>query len=90
MSEIWNDIDGFAGYYQISSIGRVKSMYRTFGGRTIKERILATKTGKGGYLWVTLCKNGDMSYFMIHRLVACVFIPNPENNQNLRLYRFSL
>lgn len=75
IEEIWKDICGYEGKYQVSSLGSVKSLdYR----RTGKERIL--KIGKSrGYLNVNLCKNSKTKMFKVHRLVANAFIPNPEN-----------
>ena len=75
MEEIWKNIDGYEGLYQVSNLGRVKSLnYR----RTGKERILKPGTDKGGYLYVFLYKNGKQKPFSIHRLVAKAFIPNPN------------
>ena len=66
--EIWKDIKGFEGLYQVSSFGRVKSLPKRFFvsnqfGKTnkirmTKERILIPQLNKYGYLCVTLCKNG--------------------------------
>lgn len=71
--EIWKDILGYEGLYQVSNFGRVKSF--KFG----KERILKPGTNKYGYLIVILCKNGKVKHFYVHRLVAEAFIPNPHN-----------
>lgn len=71
--EIWKDILGCEGLYQVSNFGRVKSF--KFG----KERILKPGTNKYGYLIVILCKNGKVKHFYVHRLVAEAFIPNPHN-----------
>lgn len=72
MIEKWRDIEGFDGVYQISSMGRVRSL--KFG----KERILKLNNSNG-YLYVFLRKNGKPKNLTIHRLVATYFIPNPEN-----------
>lgn len=75
MVEIWKDIEGYFGLYQVSSLGRVKSLNYN---RTGKERIL--KAGKcNGYLRVVLCKEGEIKNHFVHRLVAIAFLPNPNN-----------
>lgn len=72
--EIWKNISGFEGLYQVSSFGRVKSFY----GK--KEHILKHADRGNGYLFVVLCKEGcKPKLYLIHRLVANAFIPNPEN-----------
>lgn len=70
--EEWKDIDGYEGLYQISNLGRVKSL--KFG----KEKILKPKKGKG-YLRIGLCKKGKYKHYYVHRLVASTFIENPYN-----------
>lgn len=83
--EIWRDIAGFEGLYQVSNMGRVKSLERIFidkiGHRQhIKERILKPKANPSGYLQVSLYNSrGKMNYFYIHRLVCEAFHENPEN-----------
>lgn len=82
MEEIWKDIPGYEGLYQISNKQMVKSLSRKeFGGRNrIRgERILKPRTDRGGYLHVALSKNGETKNLSIHRLVAIAFIPNPDN-----------
>lgn len=71
--EIWKDILGYEGLYQVSNFGRVKSL--KFG----KERILKLTKDKDGYLIVNLYKNNKSKTFKVHRLVAEAFIPNPDN-----------
>ena len=73
MDEIWRDIEGYEGVYQISNKGNVKSL--KYG----KERILRPGLNISGYLVVTLCKNGVTLSKRIHRLVAEAFIPNSQN-----------
>ena len=75
MQEIWRDIEGYEGLYQVSNLRRVKSLnYR----RTGKEENLKPRKDKGGYLFVFLYKEGKTKNCKIHRLVAQAFIPNPE------------
>ena len=74
--EIWKPIKDFEGYYEVSNIGRVRSLnYK----RTGKGKILKNIEDYKGYLEVGLTKNGKRKQFKIHRLVAEAFIPNPEN-----------
>lgn len=73
MKEIWKDIKGFEGIYQVSNLGNVKSLnYR----KTKEEKILVPKKNNAGYLWVELTNNGEKSCLLIHRIVAMAFIPN--------------
>jgi hypothetical protein len=74
--EIWKDIEGYEGKYQVSSCGRVKSLNYNKTGR---EQILEPIKFSNGYLLVCLYKNGKGKYKLIHRLVAEAFIPNPKN-----------
>ena len=74
--EVWKPIKGYEGLYEISNLGRVKSLnYRGTG----KEKILKNIEDYKGYLEVCLTKNGRHKIFRVHRLVAEAFIPNPEN-----------
>ena len=80
MKEIWKDIDGYEGMYQISNLGRVKSLERKDRmGRLVKEKIIKPKDDKDGYKRLILYKDGKGKNYRIHRLVATTFIPNPEN-----------
>lgn len=76
MREIWRDIKDFEGLYQVSNWGRVKSLNYNHTG---KEWILKPRKSGKGYLSVTLSKDGKCKNFLVHRLVAEVFIPNPLN-----------
>ena len=85
--EIWKDIKNYEGIYLVSNLGNVKSIGRNiskimFGGKNSsyfrKERIL--KPGYlRGYQHVSLCKDGNIKIFKVHRLVANAFINNLEN-----------
>lgn len=73
--EIWKDIQGYEGLYQISNKGRVKSLHYKVGN---KEEILKPHSRKEYYA-IGLFKNGKQHHYGIHRLVAIAFIPNPNN-----------
>lgn len=83
MEEIWRDIEGYEGFYQVSTWGRVRSLdrivadgrtsYKTLKGKIIKE------TSARGYRKVRLTKDGKQTAYFVHRLVAQTFVPNPEN-----------
>lgn len=80
--EIWKDVPGYEGYYQVSNLGRVKSLERKVpherkGFEFIKERILKQHIKR--YSFVVLSKNRKKINKTVHRLVALAFIPNPEN-----------
>ena len=78
--EEWRDIKGYEGYYQISNLGRVKSLPRDVGSnRCKKEIIMKTSIDKDGYEHLVLCKDGKQKHFRVNRLVAQAFIPNPNN-----------
>ena len=77
--EIWKDIEGFEGLYQVSSFGRVKSLARILSdGRRWKERILQQETNHG-YKRVVLADDNINKTYRVHRLVAQTFLPNPNN-----------
>ena len=84
MTETWKDIKGYEGLYQVSNLGRVKSLKRNVirkNGRnqTIQERILKPSI-TGGYLRVILCNgSGKRKAFSVHRLVCEAFHENPQN-----------
>lgn len=77
MKEIWKDIVGYEGLYQVSDFGRVKSMPRW--GTTKEEKTLKQYKNRYGYMYVCLYKNSKPKKYTVHTLVAKAFIPNPEN-----------
>ena len=84
MKEIWKDIPGYEGYYQISNLGNVKSLPRKIIDRNNKIKVLSSRILKqhvnpSGHRQVTLFKNCKDNRLYVHRLVAQCFIPNPNN-----------
>ena len=86
--EEWKAIKGYEGLYEVSNFGRIKSLSRivTLEGRwgkysrTKGERIMAQMLdGQKHYLMVSLCKNGTVKRYLVHRLVAQAFVENPYN-----------
>jgi hypothetical protein len=99
MIEVWKDVVGYEGLYQVSNNGKIKSLdrfsVRNFGihknckiknkGKLLKTESRLSK-GKGlefGYARCSLRKNGVSKNYCVHRLVAEAFIPNPENKQHV-------
>lgn len=89
MEEVWKDIEGYEGLYEISNLGNVKSLVNHNG--VSREKILNPTIVKG-YKKVNLYKNKTSKIYAVHRLVAQAFLPNPhklpcinhkdENKQN--------
>lgn len=84
MKEIWKDISGYEGLYQVSNLGRVKSLPKKVGARNAwrkcdgyiqEERILKPQNGGWGYLKVGLYKNGEYKQRKVHRIVLETFRP---------------
>lgn len=74
--EIWKDIIGWEGCYQISNLGSVKSLKRK---NVLKDKILKHRINKYGYACVTFRSPTKNAYYTIHRLVAITFILNLES-----------
>lgn len=77
VKEIWRYIDGYEGLYQVSNFGNVRTL--KFG----KKRILKPSKDKDNYLKVTLCKDGKLKTYKIHRLAAFAFIPKIEGKNHV-------
>ena len=78
--EVWKDVVGYEGSYQVSNKGNVRSVERRNSrGYRLAGRILKPGHDNDGYLHVVLCKNGKRKTTTVHRLVAEAFIPNPES-----------
>lgn len=84
MEEIWKDIKGYEGLYQVSNLGRVRSFDRLVkrkDGRTFVHygKILSPSSNGNGYQHLILTKDGKHKDVLVHRLVAEAFLPNPDN-----------
>lgn len=82
--EMYVDIQGYEGYYQISNHGNVRSLDRvikekTGKTQTIKGRVLKQRINPSGYYYVGLRKNSRKATFAVHQLVAQAFLDNPDN-----------
>ena len=80
MEEVWKDIPEYEGLYQVSNLGNVKSLNRGVlqngSIRLLKGVILKKNKHRKGYQYIYLCKNGKTKFWLVHRLVAFVFIEN--------------
>lgn len=74
INEQWRPVEGYEGLYEVSNLGRIKSLNYNHTG---VEKVLKPKNNKG-YLRVDLRKDGKHKFFLVHRLVATAFLPNPE------------
>lgn len=84
MTEIWKDIPGYEGYYQVSNIGNVKSLERKDKlGRKVRSKIITPIVTSKGYLEVGLYKDGNRHIFKIHRLVGLAFIPTVKDKNEI-------
>lgn len=85
MREVWRDINGYEGLYQVSNLGRVKRLERivrnnVYGGmRIVDEKILSATDNGHGYKIIGLRKDGRRKNHYVHRLVATAFIDNPHD-----------
>ena len=79
MKEVWKDIKGYEGKYQISNQGRVKSLIFSNRQATFKKERILKQRDNTNYYQVSLSKNNVVKQYLIHRLVAEAFIENPDN-----------
>lgn len=82
--EVWKDISGYEGYYQISDLGRIRSLDRYAnvcggGKRLVKGKIIKPVKCTNGYYEASLSYKGVRKVLLLHRVVAEAFIPNPHN-----------
>ena len=88
INEIWRPVKGYEGLYEVSNLGRVKSVERTVfykDGRTYmhKGQIMTGSDNGKGYRVVSLRTGNKRTDKLIHRLVAEAFIPNPDNKKEI-------
>lgn len=81
--EIFRDIPGYEGNYQVSNLGRVKSLDRLVGSRSIKEKILKPNVSSRGYFCVNLCNEGKVKAKTVHQLVAMTFLNHTPDGYKL-------
>lgn len=74
--EIWKPVVGYEGLYEVSNLGRIKSINLYAHKEPV---ILSTSQRKDGYLNIHLSKNNICKTYTVHRVVALAFIPNPNN-----------
>ena len=85
MEEIRKPVKGFEGYYEVSNLGRVRSIDRVVVDtvrnceRLLKGKVLIQKDNGNGYKNVMFCKEHKLYNKYVHRLVAEIFLPNPDN-----------
>ena len=84
VNEIWKDIEGYEGFYQVSNKGNIKSLPRYRIGKNkskvlVKGKLLKFHKNSCGYLLCGLSIDCKQTLFLVHRIVAKAFIPNPSN-----------
>lgn len=88
IGEIWKDIIGYKGLYMVSNFGRVKALSKTvmsgrgYVARLHGDRIMKVNNTKT-YSYVILQNSKQIKSFLVHRVVALLFIPNPENKPQI-------
>lgn len=82
MKEIWKDVKGYEGLYQVSNLGNVKSLSRErYTGGILKERLLTKRYDKRGYVQYVLYKDGIKKSFKAHHLVFETFGHGKRNGR---------
>lgn len=85
--EVWRPIAGYDGFYEVSNLGRVRSVTRCVVDarctRVIKGKLINPWDNSRGYLIVALSRDGKVIKHQIHRLVGLAFIPNPLNKPQI-------
>lgn len=84
MDEIWKDVVGYEGYYQVSNFGNLRSVDRIVpdkknGTRLLKGTDLKLRRNNNNpYLCISFCREGKYKRMLVHRVVALAFLPNPN------------
>lgn len=73
--ERWKPVPNYEGLYEVSTTGKIRSLCKRYSE---EPQLLKQGIGSKGYKNVTLCKNGKQTTFNVHKIVATVFIPNPD------------
>lgn len=90
LMEQWKDVVGYEGYYQVSNLGRVRSVDRVVrhgtgqGVRKLKGRLLRPGVSTSGHLLVVLCKHGIEHTFKVHKLVALTWLDSRPQGYVIR------
>lgn len=79
MQEMWKNIEGYDGNYQISNLGRVRSTIDNHQNKRCVPKIRKSRIGNSGYLYVNLWKDGKPKSEKVHRLVASCFCEKPAD-----------
>lgn len=84
MTEIWKDIEGYEGYYQVSNLGNFRSLdrvvkYKKSGTRVYPGKSMKVEPTNEGYTRIVLMKDGIKKRYMCHRIVAHMFVDNPDS-----------
>ena len=85
-NEVWSPVKGYEGLYEVSSMGRVKSLNYN---KTGKERMRVLTMNKDGYYRVILYKNGKAKWHQVHRLVAAAFLKNDDPEHKTQINHIS-
>lgn len=88
MQETWSPVKGYVGYYEVSTLGRVRRLPKLLTNylgvkRFYKGRILKLIRNPNGYLKVELSRNGKRKQLLVHRLVATAFLRNPQKKRTV-------